>query len=82
MAVMYRDSVPSLDPYAPALGLLVWGDLFGDVFSALVDLDAVELRPIARDPGGVARVSVLALFYRQVDEDRVMQHEGISGEYR
>lgn len=79
---MYRDSVPGLEAYAPALGLLAWGDLFGDVFSALVDLDAVEPGPIAGDPGGVARVSVLALFYRQVYEDRVMQHEGVSGEYR
>ena len=79
---MQRNSVPGLEPYAPAFGLLDWCDFFGDVFCALVDLNAVELRPIARDPGGVAWVSVLALFYRQVDKDRIMQHEGVSGEYR
>lgn len=53
---MYRDSVPGLEAYAPALGLLAWGDLFGDVFSALVDLDAVEPGPIAGDPGGTKRL--------------------------
>ena len=31
-------------------------DLFGDVFRLLIDLDAVELGPIAGDSGGVARV--------------------------
>ena len=79
---MQRDSISGLKPYAPALGLLDSGDFFGDVFSALVDLNAVELRPIAGDPGGVARVSVLALFYGKVNNDRIMQHEGVSGEYR
>lgn len=82
LVIMQRNSIPGLNAYAPAFGLLDWGDFFGDEFCALVDLDAVELRPIAGDPGGVARVSVLALFYRQVNEDRVMQHEGVSGEYR
>ena len=38
-------------------------------------MDAVELGPIAGDLGGVARVRVLALFYREVDKDRVVQHQ-------
>ena len=75
-------SVPGLQSYAPALWFLVRVDFFCDVFGALVDLDAVELRPISRDPGGVARVSVLALFYGKVNKDRIMQHEGVSGEHR
>ena len=40
-------------------------------------MDAVELGPIAGDPGGVARVRVLALFYGQVDKDCVVQHQGV-----
>lgn len=47
----------------------------------LVDLNAVELWPIAGDPGGVARVSVLALLDWKVDEDRIMQHERVGGWY-
>ena len=53
---MQRDSIPGLQADSPALGLDGHLDLLGDVFSPLVDLDAVELGPIAGDPGGVARV--------------------------
>ena len=56
LVVVQSDSVPGLETNAPALGLLDRGYFFGDVFGALVDLDAVELGPIAGDPGGVARV--------------------------
>ena len=56
LSVVQRDSIPYLKSYSPALGLDGHLDLFGDVFSLLVDMDAVELGPIAGDPGGVARV--------------------------
>ena len=56
MLVAETDSIPSLQAYAPALGLGGHLDLFGDVLCLLVDLNAVELGPIAGDPGGVARV--------------------------
>ena len=56
LVVMQRNSVPGLQANAPALGFGYCIDLFGDVFRALVDLNAVELGPIAGDPGGVARV--------------------------
>lgn len=46
LVVVQRNSVPGLVPYAPALGLLDWSDLFDDVFRALEELDTVELRPI------------------------------------
>lgn len=56
LRIVQRDSIPCLKSYSPALGLDSHLDLFGDVFSLLVDLDAVELRTIAGDPGSVARV--------------------------
>ena len=70
-------SVPGLQSYSPALWFGGHLDLFGDVLGLLIDMDAVELGPIAGDPGGVARVSVLALFYGQVNKDRVVQHQGV-----
>ena len=70
-------SVPGLQSYSPALGFGGHLDLFGDVLGLLIDMDAVELGPIAGDPGGVARVRVLALFYGQVDKYCVVQHQGV-----
>lgn len=40
----------------PALWLGDRLDFFGDVFPLLVDMDAVEVGPVAGYPGGVARV--------------------------
>ena len=55
LPVVQRDSIPCLKSYSPALGLGISLDFFGDVFRLLIDPDAVELGPIAGDPGGVAR---------------------------
>ena len=43
LSVVQRDSIPGLQADSPALGLDGHLDLLGDVFSPLVDLDAVEL---------------------------------------
>ena len=56
LTVVQRDSIPCLKSYSPALWLGDRLDFFGDVFRCLVDSDAVELGPIAGDPGGVAKV--------------------------
>ena len=56
LTFMQRNPIPCLQADAPALGLDDRLDFFGDVFPLLVDMDAVELGQIARDPGGVARV--------------------------
>ena len=43
LTVVQRDSIPGLQADSPALGLCDRLDFFGDVFSLLVDFDAVEL---------------------------------------
>ena len=53
---MQRNPIPCLQADALALGLGDRLDFFGDEFGALVDMNTVELWPIARDPSGVARV--------------------------
>ncbi len=50
LSVVQRDSIPCLKSYSPALWLGDRLDFFGDVFRSMVDMDAVELGPIARDP--------------------------------
>ena len=67
-------SVPGVQSYSPALGL---GDrlyLFGDVFRLLVDQDAVELEPVARDPIGVAEVDEVWVQYHLVKVKSSVKH--------